>query len=89
MKINSKELQDYIKTTVHAIKDGAKAIEGFKLKGSIKFKLAVTNVKEGKGGLKIYVVGVGAKHKSEELTTISFEIEPKEASVIIRPRKNK
>ena len=76
MKIESNELEDYIKSTLAAIKQGVHADGSFRIHGLINFDLAVTNVKETKGGFKIYVVGAGAKYKSENVSRIRFEVKP-------------
>jgi len=76
MKIESNQLEEYIQSTLSAIKKGVHADSAFRIHGLIDFDLAVTNVKEAKGDLKIYVVGTGAKHKSENVSRIRFQIRP-------------
>ena len=75
MEIESKELQEYIKSTLTAIKNGVKAA-GFRTSNPIEFNLAVTNVSEGGGGLKIYVVKAEGKLRSEEISHIKFQAIP-------------
>ena len=76
MKIESDELEEYIKSTLAAIKKGVHADGTFRIHGLINFDLAVTNVKEAKGGLKVYVVGAGGKFKSENVSRIHFQVKP-------------
>lgn len=75
MQTDSKELEDYIKEVISAIKNGVSSTN-YRVDGSIKFHLAVTNMREGAGGLKIYVANAGGKVKSEEISTISFDVKP-------------
>ncbi len=75
MNIESKELENYIKSSVSAIKDGVEGT-GFEVVKPIEFNLAVTNTKEGGGGLKIYVAKAEGKLKSEEISHIKFEVQP-------------
>lgn len=75
MEIQSQELQEYIKSSVLAIKNAVEGT-GFNIAKPIKFSLAVTNVTEAGGGLKIYVANAEGKLKSEEISHIEFEAEP-------------
>ena len=85
MDIESKELQDYIKSTLTSIKKGIEGT-GFEIKKPIQFSLAVTNTVEGGGGLKIYVAKAEGKLKSEEISHIKFEVSPEAKSGVYRPR---
>ena len=76
MKIESNELEEYIRSTLAAIKRGVHKDDSFRIQGSIEFDLAVTNVKEGKAGLKIYVVGAAGKSRSENVSRIKFRVRP-------------
>ncbi len=76
MKIESNELEEYIRSTLAAIKKGVHADGTFRIHGLINFDLAVTNVKEAKGGLKVYVVGAGGKFESENVSRIHFQVKP-------------
>ena len=76
MNIESKELQEYIKSSITAIKEGVEGT-GFEIEKPIEFNLAVINTTEGGGGLKIYVVKAEGKLKSEEISHIKFEVKPK------------
>ncbi|MDE2038380.1 MAG: hypothetical protein KGI69_04200 [Patescibacteria group bacterium] len=80
MDIESKELQDYIESSIKAISSGV-AKSGYKIIKPIEFNLAVTNITEGKGGLKIYVASAEGKLKSEEISHIRFEANPTTTSV--------
>ena len=75
MKIESTELQEYINTSITAIKNGVEGT-GYRIVEPIKFDLAVTNTAEGGGGLKIYVAKAEGKLKSEEINHIKFEAQP-------------
>lgn len=76
MKIESTELEEYIRSTLAAIKKGVHAEGSFRIHGMIEFDVAVTNVKEAKGGLKVYVVGASGQHKSEKISRIRFKVRP-------------
>jgi len=85
MNIESKELKEYIKSSISAIKGGVEGT-GFEIIKPIEFNLAVTNTIEGGGGLRIYVVKAEGKLKSEEISHIKFEVSPKsEPAHIYRP----
>lgn len=83
MKIESKELHDFIRSTVTAVKEGV-AGTGFSIQKPVKFNLAIITTKEKGGGLKIYVADAKGKLKSEEISHIEFEAEPDAAP---RPRR--
>lgn len=76
MDVEPRELREYIKSSITAIKDGIEGT-GFKIVKPIEFNLAVTNTVEGGGGLKIYVAKAEGKLKSEEISHIKFEVQPK------------
>ena len=48
----------------------------FKIHGLIEFDLAVTNIKEGKAGLRVYVVGTEGRSKSEKISHLKFKVKP-------------
>jgi len=88
MEIESKELTDYIKSSINSIKGGVEGT-GFKITKPTEFNLAVTNTVEGGGGLKVYIVKAEGKLKSEEISHIKFEIEPQiEINEFIVPNSN-
>jgi hypothetical protein len=76
MEIESKELKEYIKSSITAIREGVEGT-GFEILKPIEFNIAVTNTTEGGGGLRIYVVKAEGKLKSEEISHIKFEVNPK------------
>lgn len=85
MDIESKELREYIKSSITAIKNGLEGT-GFEIVKPIEFNLAVMNAAEGGGGLKIYIVKAEGKLKSEEISHMKFEVQPKRESVqVFRP----
>lgn len=75
MKVESKELEDYIESSLTAIKR-AVARAGFSIAKNIEFDLAIINSRKGEAGLKIYVAKAGAKLKSEEISHLKFEVHP-------------
>jgi hypothetical protein len=84
-----KELENYIKSTLSAIKSGLEN-SGFKLDKNVEFDVAVINTAEGGGGLKIYVAKAEGKLKSEEINHIKFEVYPEDAKKvnINKPRRS-
>lgn len=83
MNIESKELEEYINSSITAIKNGVRGT-GFEIVKPIEFNLAVINTKEGGGGLKIYVAKAEGKLKSEEISHMKFEAQP-ERKFLDRP----
>ena len=76
---------------IRAIKNGLKDT-GFDIKKPIEFDLAIMNVSEGSGGLKIYVAKAEGKFKSEEINHIKFEVVPtleSSRNITTFPPKNK
>lgn len=76
MKVASTELEEYIRSTLASIKKGVHDDGSFRIHGLIEFDLAITNAKEGKGGLKVYVIGAEGKSKSEKISRIKFKVRP-------------
>ena len=72
---DEKEISEFIKATLQGIRNGI-AGENVVLTEPIKFDLAVTKIKEGGGGVKVYVMDAGGKYKAEEITKIQFEVNP-------------
>ena len=76
MKVASNELEEYIRSTLASIKKGVDFDGSFRIHGLIEFDLAVTNVKEGKAGLRVYVVGTEGRSKSEKISHLKFKVKP-------------
>ncbi len=76
MKIASTELEEYIRSTLVSIQKGVHGDGSFRIHGFIEFDLAITNAKEGKGGLKVYVIGAEGRSKSEKISRIKFKVRP-------------
>ncbi len=76
MNVESKELEEYVQSTLTAISKGVSNVEGFRILKPIKFNVAVVNTKEGGGGLKVFVASAEGKLKSEEVSHIEFEVQP-------------
>ncbi len=73
MEINSKEIKEYISSSLIAIKEGLQG-GGGSIVGPVEFDLAVTNIKEKGGGIKIYVTEAKGKLKSEEVNRIKMKV---------------
>ncbi len=73
----SEELEEYIHASLTAIRKGVEAETGFSIHGLVEFDLAVTKVREGKGGLRIYVAEASGKQKSESVSRLRFKVKPK------------
>lgn len=94
MNVKSKELEEFLSSSLSAIKNGAEGSGDFYIAGPIEFDLAVINTKEAGGGLKIYIVKAKGSLKSEEISHIKIKVSPKtikEAKIIsptrpIRPK---
>lgn len=70
---NIAELDKFIESTIESIRKGTD-YSGMVLNGNIQFKLAVVKLKEGEGGVKVYVVDAGTSYRKEEISKITFEI---------------
>lgn len=91
MEIDSKELEVYLEAALFAIKKGVEGKGNFRISQPVEFNLAVTNITEGKGGLKIYVVDAGRKVKSEKVSHIKISASPdrrKESGIVSQYRPN-
>ncbi|MHB1908442.1 MAG: hypothetical protein ACYCQJ_06175 [Nitrososphaerales archaeon] len=65
------ELYNFIDT---ALEDISKAAEKHNVSYlPVKFKVAVVEVRQAGGGIKIIVADAGAKYEKEKITTIDFE----------------
>jgi len=74
MKIESEELEELIRSTIESIEKGK--TDRYKLKEAIDFELAVVNVKNAKGGIKLLVVKASGKYGKETVSKIKFSIVP-------------
>ena len=83
MEIESKELKEYIKSSIIAIKTGVEET-GFEIMKPIEFNLAVINTAEGGGGLRIYIAKAEGKLKSEEISHMKFEVQPRQELIQFR-----
>ncbi len=94
MDIESKELEEFLSSSLSAIKKGVEGSGDFRIAKPVEFDLAVINTKEGEGGLKIYVAKAEGRLKSEEISHINIKVNPdrrKETKVLsrassVRPR---
>ena len=84
MDIESKELEEYVCSTLSAIRKGLESAN-FNIANVVEFDLAVTNSREGGGGLKIYVANAEGKLKSEEVSHIKFQARPNLPQQSFRP----
>ena len=91
MKIESNELQEYVRGTISAVTAGVQDTN-LEIVEPIEFNLAVTNTAEGGGGMKIFIARAEGKLKSEEISHIKFEVEPERETVHVyrppTPRRN-
>ena len=76
MTIKSKELEDFLSSSLSAIKNGTEGSGDFSIVGPIEFDLAVINTRETGGGLKIYIVKAKGNLKSEEISHIKIKVNP-------------
>ena len=73
--IDGEELKNLVSSTIDNIEAGLKGkSKEYVLSGNIKFEVAVVTVKQGEGGLKLYVVGVSGKTSKESVSKITFEV---------------
>ena len=80
MKIDSKELQDFIDATLNALKHGVREHAEFHIDGPISFSLAVVNKQEKGGAIRIYVTNASGKFNKEHISKLEFKISPKKPS---------
>jgi len=59
--VESKELSEYIRSIIDAVKEGTKG-SGYTVDGEITLELAVVNAKKSKDGLKVLVVDSRGRH---------------------------
>jgi hypothetical protein len=71
--VEGKELSEYIKGVIDAIKEGTKGT-GYNVDGEITLELAVLNAKKSKDGIKILVVDSKGKHEKGAVSTIRMSL---------------
>ncbi len=76
MEEKNKELQEYLDSALSAIKKGVEGKGEFRIIEPIEFDLAVVNTKEGEAGFKIYVLSMGGKISSEQISRIKIKVHP-------------
>ena len=92
METNSKELEEYLKQSLSAIKKGVENGGDFYISEPIEFDLAVINIQEGGGGFKIYVANAEGKLKSEKISHIKIKVRPdrnKETKILTPKQRRK
>ncbi len=70
--IESKELEDFVRSTIESIEKGLK--KGYQLSGAIEFEVVVANMKKGEGGIKLFVVGASGEYDKKNVSKIKFKI---------------
>ena len=88
MEIDSAELEQYIKTSLGAIQKGVESGR-FKLYKPVQFTLAVLNVRERSGRVRLVIAEGGEKRSTEELSHITFEATPVETATFNAPRETR
>lgn len=68
----NKELSELVRATIEGIEKGLK--DEYILKGDIEFDVAVVNMENVGGGVKLYVVKLGGEHSKENVTKIKFKV---------------
>ena len=68
----NKELSELVRATIEGVEKGLK--EGYGLRGDIEFDVAVVNMENVGGGVKLYVVRLGKEQGKENVTKIKFKI---------------
>ena len=72
MKLQSKELTEYIKAVKDAVESASE--DSFQITSDIEFELAVINSKEKGGGLKLFVVDAKGKFEDQAISKIKFSM---------------
>jgi len=80
MEVESKELSEYVRSVVEGVSKGVP--EGYRLSGSIAFKLAVVKEKKAEGGFHIYVAEAKGQYTGGTVSTIEFEVSKESGTVI-------
>ncbi len=80
MKIDSKELSDYVVSVLDAINSSQNAtMKDFTLSQGVTFDLKVVHKKSVKGGLKILIANAEGDYEKEVVSRITFTMQHKEA----------
>lgn len=72
-EVEGKELSEYIKGVIDAVKEGTKGT-GYNVDGEITLELAVVNAKKSKDGVKILVVDSKGRHDRGAISTIKLSL---------------
>jgi len=80
MKIDSKELSDYVVSVLNAVSSSQDAtIKKFTLSQGVTFDLKVVHKKGAKGGLRILIANAEGDYEKEVVSRITFTMQHKEA----------
>ena len=80
MKIDSKELTDYVVSVLDAVNSSQNAtMENFNLSQGVTFDLKVVHKKGAKGGLRILIANAEGEYEKEIVSRITFTMQHKEA----------
>lgn len=76
MEINHAEISQFVKSVIAGIEDSLEQGEsGYGLSTPIKFQISLVTKKDKFGRLTLQIIGVGARHGSEESAKVEFEID--------------
>ena len=76
--VESKELSEYIRSVIDAVKEGTKGT-GYLADGEIILELTVVNAKKSKDGVKILVVDSKGKHDKGTVSKIRIPLKVDES----------
>jgi len=80
MKIDSKELRDYVISVLDAVNSSQNAtMQNFTLSQGVTFDLKVVHKKGAKGGLRILIANAEGEYEKEVVSRITFTMQHKEA----------
>ena len=80
MKIDSKELTDYVVSVLDAINSSHNAtMQNFTLSQGVTFDLKVVHKKGAKGGLRILIANAEGEYEKEVVSRITFTMQHKES----------
>lgn len=81
MNVDSEELRSLVGSTIESIEQGMQG-KNYHLSGCIEFEVAVVNMENAQGGIKLFVVGLSGKVDTQCVSKIKFKVEKD------RPRTN-